>query len=462
MLHIHFGAGRLGLGLVAPFFQTDSSELHLLNRATSGQRETRSTAIEPTRRNELLSTNPDRTYVVQAPKAPVDEIAAVRYDGYHLYADPREVGALVGKMVRDSSQVEHGVMVTASILKAASYSAVISALNTLCKIKERSGCPANVFLVACENTLSAHEVLNLDQIRPLVCAEAHRNLRCVDALVDRMCVSLEEHPGGVPPALHPTVAARAERYGVLKLALSGGGDEDLVELCRGSKVQFSRYLDVEKQIKGWLLNGSHWLIALSAFEASHGDVGLQLNDFLNDGPHGCFAREVLREMRDGIEILLRREPQYAEFVLNVDVGRYLDDAESAVMERFRTTEDSIARILARFRAPSCEDVTTIQSFTKRFLDRIDQPIAAYQREKGRPPAAASQGLFSLYHLLASGTFVEASGGGAPDGGRQQGSIDHAAGGGDFRLRRGADRQRDRRLPNRGSRTHAVRLNDHGR
>ncbi len=37
---------------------------------------------------------------------------------------------------------------------------------------------------------------------------------------------------------------------------------------------------------------------------------------------------------------------------------------------------------------------------------IDPPIAAYRREKGRVPAAASQSLLSLSHLLASGTFVD--------------------------------------------------------
>ena len=45
MLHIHFGAGRLGLGLVAPFFQKPGSELYLLNRATSGSNPTGSAGL---------------------------------------------------------------------------------------------------------------------------------------------------------------------------------------------------------------------------------------------------------------------------------------------------------------------------------------------------------------------------------------------------------------------------------
>ncbi len=33
----------------------------------------------------------------------------------------------------------------------------------------------------------------------------------------------------------------------------------------------------EKQLKSWLLNGSHWLLALEAFEESHGDKELRLD-----------------------------------------------------------------------------------------------------------------------------------------------------------------------------------------
>src|SRR5437764_11391447 len=53
MLHIHFGAGRLGLGLPAPFFQKPGSELFLLNRAQSGANPTGSTQLAPERRGAV-------------------------------------------------------------------------------------------------------------------------------------------------------------------------------------------------------------------------------------------------------------------------------------------------------------------------------------------------------------------------------------------------------------------------
>jgi hypothetical protein len=84
----------------------------------------------------------------------------------------------------------------------------------------------------------------------------------------------------------------------------------------------------------------------------------------------------------------------------------VDGAAAAILRRFSSTEDSIARILARFRKPSPHETTSIESFIKRFFDRVDPAIAAYQSEKGVPPPATSHGLVSLCRLLASGTFVD--------------------------------------------------------
>ncbi|HEX8387855.1 MAG TPA: hypothetical protein VF636_02460, partial [Sphingomonas sp.] len=67
MLHLHFGAGRLGLGLVGPAFARSGSELHLFNRATSGDNATGSTSLGAARRNELLGAHPSRRYHVEKP-----------------------------------------------------------------------------------------------------------------------------------------------------------------------------------------------------------------------------------------------------------------------------------------------------------------------------------------------------------------------------------------------------------
>lgn len=410
MLHIHFGTGRLGLGLVAPFFQKPGAELHLLNRAESGSKATGETRLDAGRRNELLRHNPQKQYVIQSPSGggsvqekEVREL--VHYDGFHPYACDT-VENITRTILDGSSGKNKAVVVTASVLTAENYGAVVDALNVICGLKDKGEPIGDIYLVACENTVSAEEVLQHKELSEKLSDSTKRHVRCVPALVDRMCVGLEEHPGGAPPVAEPTVAVQAEEYGLLKLALTPQ-TERLAEAVHGSRVEFSRHLDVEKEIKGWLLNGTHWLIALTAFHESGGDADLKLNEWINENEdHHVLAAEILIEMRDGVEILLRSEPKYGCFVEDVNVTEYLDNAAEAILERFRSNEDTMTRILARFRTPSLEEVSTLQNFTSRLLGRVDPPMAAYQRERGIPPRAATQSLFNLFRLQAAGTFVD--------------------------------------------------------
>ncbi|MFL5518355.1 MAG: hypothetical protein ACJ8DJ_19530, partial [Gemmatimonadales bacterium] len=51
-------------------------------------------------------------------------------------------------------------------------------------------------------------------------------------------------------------------------------------------------------------------------------------------------------MSEGVGILLRSDPKYADFVADVDVDAYLEGARKAILHRFTSTDDSISRILA--------------------------------------------------------------------------------------------------------------------
>lgn len=406
MLHIHFGAGRLGLGLIAPFFQRPGSELHLLNRALSGTNATGGTGLSPARRNELLRDHPERHYIIREPSAPGSEGATVRYDRFHTF-EPGGVAELVGSIAEGSGGKREGVVVTASILDVRSYGPVIEALDVLGRAKERDGDSiGGIYLVACENTLNAHEVLADEQHRGLISPEALAHVTPVHALVDRLCVGMEEGRS----TIHPTVVLLAEDYGSLKLELSPR-TEPLVALCRGNRVEFSRHVEVEKQLKSWLLNGTHWLVALSAIRPGQPPSDVKLNEYINASEaNRKFAEAALGEMSEGIGLLLRDDPRYEAFVRDVDVDAYLEGAREAILRRFSGTEDSIGRILARFRAPTPEDHDTIDAFNRRFAERIDPPLEAYAAEHGVVPPAASQSLFNLHRLLASGHFVDAPAG----------------------------------------------------
>lgn len=404
MLHIHFGAGRLGLGLIVPFFRTASTTSFILNRAVSGGSPTGITALPPNRRNALLRDNPDRTYGVQLRTDQGTHREAVRFEAFFEYGEGgQDIAAITRSILDGKPEARDGVIVTASLISAANYKPVLEALHLLAEARER-GDIGPVFLVTCENTLNAPEIFADPALAGFISDRMRRHVTPVPALVDRVCIGLEEGEQGA----HPAVVVSTEEYGSLKLELSPA-TEDLARRLAGSRVEFTRHVAIEKQIKNWLLNGSHWLLALAAFEESHGDPELRLNAFLKrNAANRAFADEVMREMHEGIAVILRREPEFAGFVRDIDPDDYLAGASVAILSRFLGNDDPMSRILARFQAPTPEKPTTVEAFRKRFLDRVDASIAAYTEKKGCPPPAATHSLRSLDHLIASGTFINAA------------------------------------------------------
>ncbi len=403
MLHLHFGAGRLGLGLIAPAFQRDGSELYLLNRAVSGVKATGDTALTSERRNLLLAAKHPGRYVIEKPGGSAADRKTVTYDGFVTY-DDANLAPQIEELLRGSRGAEAGVIVTASILALENYPPVLETLNLLAAKRARGESIGQIYFIACENTLSAPAIFRDDAVRALLSAETLEHVTCVHALVDRMCVGLEE----VATEDGPAVLVRAEDYGLVKLELAPGS-EGLAELCAGCDVEFSRHVDTEKQIKSWLLNGTHWLIALDAFEKSRGDQAMKLNEYLLADPRRmAFARTAMREMTEGVAILLRGQDRFRDFVAEVDVGAYLDRAAAAILRRFCATDDPITRILARFRTPTPGSMDTVVSFRQRFADRVDEPMRAWEAVNGVRPPAASRGVLSMRRLVASRTFITAA------------------------------------------------------
>lgn len=402
MLHIHFGAGRLGLGLIVPFFRTGHSETFIVNRAVSAAKSTGSTVLVPRRRNDLLAGNPDRVYVLEQPAEEGVRRHSVHYDGFLEHGE-NDVEAVIRSIIDASGQHRDGVVVTASVIAAANYRPVLRTLDILAGMRARDA-TGPIFLVACENTLSAPELFADSELGDLVSERMRRHVTCVHALVDRVCIGLDEGREGP----HPAVVVSTEEYGSLKLELTPA-TEELAKQLEGSRVEFTRYVAIEKQLKSWLLNGSHWLLALEAFDESHGDKELRLNQFLKEKPERLrFAETVLAEMREGITVILRREPEYADFVRDVDPEEYLRGSAAAILKRFLSSDDPMSRILARFQAPTADAPASIQAFAKRFTDRVDDPLSAYAENKGAPPQAAMRSMSSLVRLIASGTYINAA------------------------------------------------------
>ena len=402
MLHIHFGAGRLGLGLVVPFFQHAASEVFILNRKISTARPTGATALTPRRRNDLLRDNPERLYMLEQPSAQGTQRQTVQYAGFFEHGD-NNVEAIVRSILDKSDQKQQGVVVTASLISAANYRPVLQALAVLAELRA-TGAAGPVFLVACENTLDAHGVFQDCELEKWISPDTRSHVTPVHALVDRVCIGLAE----TTHRSRPIVLASTEEYGSLKLELTPD-TEALAKQLQGSQVEFTPYVAIEKQLKSWLLNGSHWLLALDAFDESAGDAELRLNEFLKEKPERLrFAEAMLTEMCEGIAVILRREPQYAAFVRDVNPEAYLQGSAKAILQRFLSSDDPMSRILARFQAPTAEKPLSIEAFTKRFAERVDEPIAAYAEVKGMEPPASARSMRSLVRLIASGTYIDAA------------------------------------------------------
>ena len=402
MLHIHFGAGRLGLGLVVPFFQTAHSETFIVNRAVSTDKPTGSTALEPRRRNDILGSNPGRVYIVQHVAEEGVQRHAVHYDGFFEYGGD-DIEGVIHSIIGESRQHRDGIVVTASVIVAANYRPVLRALQVMAGMRARGDTGA-IFLVACENTLSAPDVFTDPELGDMISEEMRQHVTCVHALVDRVCIALEEGHEGP----HPVAVVSTEEYGSLKLELRPE-TEELANRLEASRVEFTRYVATEKQLKSWLLNGSHWLLALEAFEESRGDKELRLNQFLKETPERLrFAEAVLAEMSEGIAVILRRNPEYADFVRDVDPEDYLRGSAKAILKRFLSSDDPMSRILARFQAPTPETPASIQAFAKRFAVRVQDTITAYSENKGTPPHAAMRSVNSLVRLIASGSYINAA------------------------------------------------------
>src|ERR1700710_1704099 len=85
MLHMHFGAGRLGLGLVVPAFQASPTTSVILNRAVAGANATGSTALGAARRNTLLRDHPESAYHLQILDGTEARTERIRYASFHTY-----------------------------------------------------------------------------------------------------------------------------------------------------------------------------------------------------------------------------------------------------------------------------------------------------------------------------------------------------------------------------------------
>ena len=133
MLHLHFGAGRLGLGLAAPFFKKEQSDLFLFNRLNSSPNPTGDAGLAPARKTQLLKNHPNHMYVIQTPGRE-KVLEKIGYTSFNSY-DERTIEQTIASVAEGSAVSQKGVVVTASIVDPSNYTSVITALNLLSQMR---------------------------------------------------------------------------------------------------------------------------------------------------------------------------------------------------------------------------------------------------------------------------------------------------------------------------------------
>ena len=173
-----------------------------------------STGLSPARRNELLRDHPERHYFIQKPAGSDSDRQVVRYDRFFPF-EQGEVAEIVRSIARESSGKEAGVVVTASILDAASYGPVVEALNALSRMKEEGDDrSAGSTWSPARTPLTAHEVFEDERLRRPDRPEAREH------------VTLRPRPGG-PAVRRPgggrlhAAPDRPGRRGGLRVAEAG-------------------------------------------------------------------------------------------------------------------------------------------------------------------------------------------------------------------------------------------------
>jgi len=399
MIHFHFGAGRLGLGLIGPAFAPVSRNFVLMNRDSSDSARRDGDLISPFRRNILL--NNSHAYLIEyldSSSVTRERNEFISYTEFVLYNDT-EIDTLALSFSEAISD-ERDVLITATLVKTEAYHSVVRFING---ISEK--CPSSkIYLIACENDFDTSRIVtwfNKEFTR-------RDRLIPVNAVVDRICVQLLEE--------YETLCVRCERYGLITIEATKDTKKLEEYLSSCNLIRFTNYFYFEKQLKILIVNGGHLSIALAAFSEDYTELDVFLGD---SNENHSWAFDVLKEIEIGAAQYLISTDVSVQSINNPNTVRAaaLEDeyvraraaemAESA-LTRFSQTKDKTVRILSRFRRPQPVDgqIDNVQKFIDRLNSRIKPSIDGYREAKKIQPANLMDVIMIMLDLIGKGLFVD--------------------------------------------------------
>lgn len=414
MRHIHFGAGHFGLGFVVWLFWKAKIPTILLNRVSKEVETAPPDSVSKSRRNELLAR---KKYAVsyETTDNGAELFDSVTFENFIEY-EPTDLRlASLNKYFLQNEPL----CVTFSFGQVDAYSAPVAQIRSAMQGRLELGIKAPVYLMALENRFSTDSIYSH--------YFAHddgefRTLVPLNVCVDRICSMLNEY--GTQSAL---LEVATERYASIIIENKAGVDE-LKNALRNvtDVVQFSDWIEVERNKKRWIVNGSHALIALTS--EFYGITSL--TDFYSvDGlpaPYDrptrippskdlrlAFAKGIIDEMTEGFRCATAKT-EFGRQYLDAH-GNNLAIFANGTHQRFANTFDTTSRVIKNFVAPRIEYnsetqkiklVNTISEFVGWTRPRLEEPVRCYIDKHGSAPKNVVAALLNMLEMIGQGDFLK--------------------------------------------------------
>jgi hypothetical protein len=416
MRHIHFGAGHFGLGFGSWLFWKAGIHTVLVNRSSRDERVDPPDTVSKRRRNELLGR---RKYAV-SDAALFDKNNGAELIDYVSISDFLEYNEndYNSPILNSHFEYDAPLCITFSLSRLDNYRIPLAFVRQGLAARNAKNVNHPVYIMAFENSISAADTMTrlstpnepsslLDSVIPL------------EVCVDRVCTMIDENDG--------ILEVETERHA--RLVIQNAPRTDALKEAFAhipNIVQFSDYIDIEKNKKRWILNGSHALIAITSQFHGLRELGDFFHeDNLPEPPNQPsrrapdlrarieFSKGVIAEMLEGFILCTTKTEAGAEYLVNRedDLGAYAEE----IYQRMSNTYDTTSRIVKKFVAPRLEHdrqsnklsvINTVTDFFNWARPRVEEPIRAYIEQHGSAPKYTVSALINMFVMVSEGDFLE--------------------------------------------------------
>ena len=354
--HLHFGPGKLGLGLVTWATRKQGMRVTLV---------THSDRIESEEKNALLVRN--KCYFIQGLTR-----EKVFVDGLVGYGPANKFPTL-----REAIVDAETVLLTTSLRD--NLKNIVEMLGELLLARHQANVASNLYILAAENTrdsvwLQREIEKYFARSNPAINAsDILRQVTFVPCVVDRVCTRVVVEDGEVVVTAFPTARWLIQDPG------GHTGVELRAVLPPDDTIEYVADIKLERKIKLYLYNGPHLLLAIFAFIEN---IYL-LPQFLGTENGERVLRLVFHECERTLTHLDRAIP----------LKRIKEDIKKNEM-RFRSDPDPVARILSRLSGDR-----NLPKFLEDFHHKVGLPALSYLRTGGRDLNVIPLALFSLIERI---------------------------------------------------------------